>query len=231
MKGQTIGENIRQCRKDKNLSQEELAHMIGVTNITISRYENDIQPPKGYHLRLLANALGCETGHLLGEFDEKTRENADIAAKIPFTEESIELLKESKIKCDHGDIDSVMINGFIDRLVWCLLTDEKLFANGKVVYEYGKGGKLLELFHRLIETQTVIEKYSKEAFYDDDQNVLFYPDRKVLTAPDQLRMAKWEHDYILDQVGKIFSDLANVYIGTYVTVEEVLNETEEDHEV
>ena len=44
MKGVTIGERIRLKREQKNLSQEELAELVGVSQMMISYYERDFKP-------------------------------------------------------------------------------------------------------------------------------------------------------------------------------------------
>ena len=41
MKGVTIGERIRICRERKNLTQGELADLIGVSQMMVSYYERD----------------------------------------------------------------------------------------------------------------------------------------------------------------------------------------------
>ncbi len=44
---------IRRIRKALNLSQEKLAHLLGVTWITIQRWESDASGPTGMALRIL----------------------------------------------------------------------------------------------------------------------------------------------------------------------------------
>ena len=42
----TIGEKIKTLRKNKNLSQEDFAEKIGVTQSTITKWENGVQSPR-----------------------------------------------------------------------------------------------------------------------------------------------------------------------------------------
>lgn len=44
----TIGEKIAKLRKEKGLTQSQLAEMISVSNKTISRWETGVSPTKGY---------------------------------------------------------------------------------------------------------------------------------------------------------------------------------------
>ena len=48
---------IYEFRVRRELTQSELAKMIGVTDVTISRWENGLHIPNAQHLVLLADAL------------------------------------------------------------------------------------------------------------------------------------------------------------------------------
>ena len=52
----TIGEKIRVLRRDKNMSQSELAKVLGVTNQAISKWEKDISNPD---ISLLPDLAAC----------------------------------------------------------------------------------------------------------------------------------------------------------------------------
>ena len=45
MDQQKIGQFLRQCRKEKGITQEQLAEMLGVTNRSVSRWENGSNLP------------------------------------------------------------------------------------------------------------------------------------------------------------------------------------------
>jgi transcriptional regulator with XRE-family HTH domain len=59
-----IGENIKELRKNRNLTQTDLAEKIGVTYITIQNYENDRRQPSIETLNKIANALGVTIADL-----------------------------------------------------------------------------------------------------------------------------------------------------------------------
>lgn len=44
----TIGKFIAQKRKEKNLTQEQLAEKLGVSNKTVSKWECGVSQTKGY---------------------------------------------------------------------------------------------------------------------------------------------------------------------------------------
>lgn len=43
-----IGRFLRELRTEKKLTQAQFAEIIGVTNRSISRWENGVSPTKGY---------------------------------------------------------------------------------------------------------------------------------------------------------------------------------------
>ncbi len=63
-----FGEKIKQKRKEKNLTQAELATLFGVTRRVISSYENNASRPRSIEsFRRLADILDVKTDYLLRE--------------------------------------------------------------------------------------------------------------------------------------------------------------------
>lgn len=56
----TLGEQIKQAREKKNLSQEALAEHMGVSRQAISKWENDTATPQGANKEMLAQVLDLE---------------------------------------------------------------------------------------------------------------------------------------------------------------------------
>lgn len=52
------GSRIKAAREAVNLTQEQLGRMVGVTGVTIMRYEKDQREPTQKNIKRLANALG-----------------------------------------------------------------------------------------------------------------------------------------------------------------------------
>ena len=61
-----FGSRLRKLRKERNLTQEQLASLIGVKNSVISFYEVGERLPSPDVLRKLALALHVSTDYLLG---------------------------------------------------------------------------------------------------------------------------------------------------------------------
>ena len=58
MNQEKIGKFIAECRKQKNLTQEQLSEILGVSSKSISRWENGKTMPDYAVLDSLCNALG-----------------------------------------------------------------------------------------------------------------------------------------------------------------------------
>lgn len=55
----TLGQQIRTLREKRGLVQVELASRVGVREVSISRWERDLEIPRVQHLIALAKALDC----------------------------------------------------------------------------------------------------------------------------------------------------------------------------
>ena len=62
-----LNENIKNLRKAKGLSQEELAIKLNVVRQTVSKWENGLSVPDSSMLISLADALDTSVSELLGE--------------------------------------------------------------------------------------------------------------------------------------------------------------------
>lgn len=75
----TMGERIRQLRKSLNMSQDELADLIGANRVTISKYETGSYLPSVPALERLASALHTTPSFLSGSLiDDKWEESERI---------------------------------------------------------------------------------------------------------------------------------------------------------
>lgn len=104
-----IGKFLKELRFEKNLTQEQLGEIIGVTNKTISRWENGNYMPPVEMLQTLSNFYSVSINEILsGErltetsYKEKAEENIKSAlSKSSFTlKEKIDFFKR-KWRRDH----------------------------------------------------------------------------------------------------------------------------------
>ena len=70
---ETIGNRIAKYRKNKGLTQEELASMLGVSSQAVSKWENDVSCPDISLLPQLSKVLGVTTDALLTGKNEEVK--------------------------------------------------------------------------------------------------------------------------------------------------------------
>ena len=63
---ETMGQIIRRLRKERNLTQEELSELLGVTSQAVSKWENDVGMPDISQVVPIAHVLGVTTDILFG---------------------------------------------------------------------------------------------------------------------------------------------------------------------
>jgi transcriptional regulator with XRE-family HTH domain len=62
-----IGANLKQARERKGITQEALARELGVSWVTVSRYERNAYPPSISRLQVIAAILDVQVADLLEE--------------------------------------------------------------------------------------------------------------------------------------------------------------------
>ncbi len=83
----TIGENIRTLRREKNLTQEELAEIFGVTYQSVSRWENGTCYPDVEFLPDIATFFGVTVDHLMGA--DRSMEEREVAGYLTRFQEAV----------------------------------------------------------------------------------------------------------------------------------------------
>lgn len=96
----TLGSRLTALRKEKGLTQEQLAEKLGVTNQSVSKWENDINAPDISILIMLAGLYDTTVDSLLG------REKQPIVSTTTKNIDNLIL----KIKILSNDNDKVNIN-------------------------------------------------------------------------------------------------------------------------
>lgn len=65
MKEQTRMKKLKEARKRKGYTQEELAHAVNVESMTIYQYESGRRVPNARMLKQIAQALDCKVDDIL----------------------------------------------------------------------------------------------------------------------------------------------------------------------
>ncbi len=74
---ESMGSIIRRLRKERGLTQEELAELLGVTFQAVSKWENNMGMPDISQVVPLANVFGVTTDTIFGTNTKDTSENID----------------------------------------------------------------------------------------------------------------------------------------------------------
>jgi transcriptional regulator with XRE-family HTH domain len=85
----TTGTKIRYLREKKRLSQEELAHLVGVSQVTIGNWEQG-KSIRHEHIKKLAEALEIQMDYLLQE--EKSNAGTGYNSAVNPTDKGFEII-------------------------------------------------------------------------------------------------------------------------------------------
>ena len=104
-----IGKFIAQCRNEKNITQEALGEKLGVTNKTVSRWENGNYMPDIEMLQLLSKVFDVGINDLLAgekiadeDFRQKAEENIiEVATSSAFSFEDRKVYFKRKWRKEH----------------------------------------------------------------------------------------------------------------------------------
>ena len=95
-----IGAFIAQCRREKNLTQMQLAGLLGTTSQAVSKWENGLSVPDSSMLVSLAEELDISVSTLLGEVVQEESLNEgnlkSISEKLEII--NLQLIKRSEMR-------------------------------------------------------------------------------------------------------------------------------------
>lgn len=79
----TFGKRLRDCRKGKGLSQNEVAKLLNTSHSVIGKYERDDVNPSIDAVKRLAELLDTTVAYLVGEADtDELFKNADMLRRL-----------------------------------------------------------------------------------------------------------------------------------------------------
>ncbi|HEL4314604.1 TPA: winged helix-turn-helix domain-containing protein [Clostridioides difficile] len=93
---ESLGDRIANLRKELDINQKELATKVGITEASLSRYENNLREPKSEIIVRLAKALETSTDYLLGVNDNTkiSKEDKLIIENLSVSEKTKKLLEK-----------------------------------------------------------------------------------------------------------------------------------------
>ncbi len=122
MKDDNIGIIIKELRKQKSMSQQELADKLNTTNFTISKWENNITTPDIYHLKNISKIFNITVDDLMNNRLNKKKPNYTkallfivVVQLIIITILSIHNIKGNKIIVNNlfSDNNSISLKGIL----------------------------------------------------------------------------------------------------------------------
>lgn len=90
-----IGERIKQARKKKNLSQQDLGNLLGVSKVSICGYEKGVRIPTMENFLQLIDILDLSPDYLLGR-DVNCVSDEDEKYSVKLAKEDLAIIKEIK---------------------------------------------------------------------------------------------------------------------------------------
>lgn len=112
----TAAERIKQLRKQKKLSQAELASLIGVKNNTVSTWERGTRKPDFDALDGLSRVFEVSFEYILGESNDSTPRRKPTQAELNELEESVladEIYDMVKMYCRLDEKSQILIQKYI----------------------------------------------------------------------------------------------------------------------
>ena len=90
-----LGKRILQLRKERNMTQEELANILKITRKAVSKWEVGQRQPNLGALQKLADFFGCSVDYLLGRTDVRETPGQKVKTAV---EDNPELLESHLMK-------------------------------------------------------------------------------------------------------------------------------------
>jgi len=116
----TVGEKIKQLRKDNKITQTELGKILNVEKSTISMYENNNTQPPIQTLSTIAKYFNVTTDYLLGnetknkEQNSQDKDEKDIAKSMKKIKE--QLKEQQGLMFDGEPLDDTTIELLLEEL-------------------------------------------------------------------------------------------------------------------
>ncbi len=189
-----IGEKIRKLRRDKNLTQEEVAAHLGISFQSVSKWERGDGYPDITLLPALANYFGVTVDELLGmnelsaqEWYEEVNANWEVNRRAGRHERNVALMKEALRTFPNDALLLVQLSASLERMDGSAEEKRAYLKESVAVQEqilrYGedsevRGATMFNICHsywRLGEKEKAIEQAKKlPNLYKARENALVY---------------------------------------------------------
>lgn len=119
-----LGENLKRLRKERNLSQEQLAEMLNVSRQAISKWESNKTYPDIENLILLRNLFNVTLDDLIVNENKAEVEDTIVSSKLP----NDNITDYDKNEEENDPSDNLIIGGFIIGISIGFVTDNFMWG-------------------------------------------------------------------------------------------------------
>ncbi len=139
-----FNENLRELRKSKGFTQEELATKINVVRQTVSKWEKGLSVPDADSLQKIADVLEVEVSQLLGANIETEASNNEIAEQLSRINEQL-VIKNRRAKKIVTAICVILLLPLIIFIIMIILSNF-FYANVKETGPYEIDDTVIEYY-------------------------------------------------------------------------------------
>lgn len=139
-----FNENLRELRKSKGFTQEELATKINVVRQTVSKWEKGLSVPDADSLQKIADVLDVEVSQLLGAKIEKEENKNEIAEQLSRINEQL-VIKNRRTKKIVTAICVILLLPLIIFIIMIILANF-FYANVKETDSYDIDDTVIEYY-------------------------------------------------------------------------------------
>ena len=95
-----IGDRILELRKQKNISQVQLANALGISRQAVSKWENDLAAPDMMNLIRLADLLETDTEYLATGVHAKQKAQPSVVTVVQRVDNVVEKIVEKPVEVE-----------------------------------------------------------------------------------------------------------------------------------
>lgn len=139
-----FNENLRELRKSKGFTQEELATKINVVRQTVSKWEKGLSVPDADSLQKIADILDVEVSQLLGANIETEENKNEIAEQLSRINEQL-VIKNRRTKKIVTAICVILLLPLIIFIIMIILSNF-FYANVKETGSYEIDDTVIEYY-------------------------------------------------------------------------------------
>ena len=144
-----FNENLRELRKSKGFTQEELATKINVVRQTVSKWEKGLSVPDADSLQKIADVLEVDVSQLLGAKIEKEENKNEIAEQLSRINEQL-VIKNRRTKKIVTAICVILLLPLIIYIIMIILANF-FYANEKETRSYEVDDTVIEYYDEEFE--------------------------------------------------------------------------------